>query len=95
MAEQPESINSQSEFFMNIVSKYGRYLYAPGEPITSQNAANPYTITVWERVDLPGLESTSYGLKSELLPQVSEAWMLRRIEPTAPLDFLEYHRRQN
>jgi hypothetical protein len=25
----------------------------------------------------------------------SDAWMLRRIEPVGPVDYLEYHRRLN
>jgi len=63
-------------------------LSLPGE------VSDLHTITFLERLEIEDLE-TAPSLPSVTHGRRSEAWMLRRIEPVGPVDFLEYHRRLN
>ena len=63
-------------------------LSLPGE------VSDLHTITFLERLEIEDLE-TAPSLPYVTPSRRSEAWMLRRIEPVGPVDFLEYHRRLN
>lgn len=85
MAKQPENSPEKSNFFLNVLNKYGRYLYLPGEPVPGQIVTDLYTISVMQQVNF----DTKYG------DGQGEAWCLRRITPTEPIDFLKYQKRDN
>ena len=53
-----------------------------------------HTITLLERLEIEDLE-TPHLYTAKAPAHLSEAWMMRRIEPFGPVDYLEYHHRIN
>ena len=51
------------------------------------------TITILERLEISDFETPLYTGKTPV--RMSEAWMMRRIEPFDPVDYLEYYHRVN
>ena len=85
MAKQPENSPEKSSFFLDVLNNYKRYVYLPGEPVSGQIVTDLYTISVMQRVNF----ETSLGNGA------GEAWCLRRVTPSEPLDFLKYQKRDN
>ncbi len=98
MAKEPENSSEKPNFLISALTKYGRYLYLPGGLVPDPSIIGLNTITIWERLELIAQEEKPTTEKSLPKPQPdnsSEAWMLRRIEPKAPIDFMEYQKRRN
>lgn len=52
------------------------------------------TIVILERLELEDLESSPH-CTAKMPLRMPEAWMMRRIEPIDPVDYLEYYHRVN
>ena len=81
MAKQPDE-SDQPNFSLQELGGYDQCLCQTNEDLMRPGQADFYTIVVWKRVDFHEASG-------------NEAWMLCRIEPQEPVDFLEYYRRQN
>lgn len=60
----------------------------------SGEVSDLHTITFLERLEIEDLE-TVHSYSNTPPARLSEAWVLHRIEPVGPVDFLEYHSRMN
>ncbi len=94
MAKQPENTPDKPDFLSHALNNYGRYTYLPGEP-AAQATTDLYTITIWKQVSLKS-ESGSEGKScyANGTPP-TQGWLVKRVEPAAPLDFMEYYGRKN
>ena len=84
----------ESENFFEDVDFFSTSLPAHGEFSFSSEVSDLHTITFLERLEIEDLETAPPHAGSTPFRQ-SEAWMLRRIEPVDPVDYLEYHHRKN
>lgn len=84
----------ESENFFEDVDFFSTSLPANGEFSFSSEVSDLHTITFLERLEIEDLETAPSQLNPNPYRQ-SEAWMLRRIEPVGPVDYLEYHHRIN
>lgn len=84
----------ESENFFEDVEFFSTSLPANGEFSFSSEVNDLNTITFLERLEIEDLETAPSHLTPTPFRQ-SEAWMLRRIEPIDPVDFLEFHHRKN
>lgn len=80
-------------------SEDANFLSAPFEAcndfsLPGGEVSDSHTITLLERLEIEDLEAPQlYTGKAPA--RTSEAWMMRRIEPFGPVDYLEYHHRIN
>ncbi|MBN9387911.1 MAG: hypothetical protein J0I20_07675 [Chloroflexi bacterium] len=84
----------ESENFFEDVEFFSTSLPANGEFSFSGEVTDLHTITFLERLEIEDLETAPSHSNQPTFRQ-SEAWMLRRIEPVDPVDYLEYHHRIN
>lgn len=72
-------------------------LPANDEYSVSGKVGDLHIITFLERLEIEDFETAPSYSEADSRPggRPSEAWMLRRIEPVGPVDYLEYHRRMN
>ena len=60
----------------------------------SSEVSDLHTITFLERLEIEDFE-TAPSHPGTAPARRSEAWVLHRIEPVGPVDYLEYHSRMN
>ncbi len=81
---------SEDANFLSIPFETYNDLSIPGGEVS-----NLHTITLLERLELEDLETPHLLCTGKSPVRLSEAWMMRRIEPFGPVDYLEYHHRAN
>ena len=102
MAKKPENPpeNEKPNFFLDALARYGRYFILPGSMLPDMPLPQFQTITIWEQLELISKEESALPPERQRKAQSgngksSEAWHLRRLEPSEPIDFLQYQRRKN
>lgn len=80
-------------------SEDANFLFTPSDttdkvPVPDGEITDLHTIVILERLELEDLESSPYSTSKTPL-RMPEAWMMRRIEPIDPVDYLEYYSRVN
>ncbi|HEX2915944.1 MAG TPA: hypothetical protein VH186_34600 [Chloroflexia bacterium] len=96
MAKQPEDPQKKSWSFQSVLRKYGQYLFMPtesGVPVEEQDY-NQRVITIWERLERKSVVQEEHKRRVGEVHS-GDGWLVRRIEPKEPIDFMEYYRRKN
>ncbi len=88
MAAESGNFSEDANFLSAPFETYGNSAMPSGE-VSELN-----TIAFLERLEIEDFETShlSTGVTSV---RMSEAWLLRRVEPIGPVDYLEYYHRVN
>ncbi|MDB5079524.1 MAG: hypothetical protein JWP00_1448 [Chloroflexi bacterium] len=88
MAMESGNYSEDTDYLLIPFDNYGNSSISGGE-VSDLNS-----ISLLERLNIENLE-TSCLSTGKTQVRTSEAWLLRRIEPFGPVDYLEYHHRIN